>query len=245
MSAIIAMKDAVRLFIGDAGTSLTAANKVGSLTTVGDIGGEAELIDVTTIESMAREFVTGLVDSGTMEVTQNLTGTEYNTMTAYRDNGTELIWGLSIWGKKNGQPVQVLGLTARGVISNVTLSGISTGSILTVNTSVKINGLILKTFVDPIGAVFGNLITGITVSTVGGVEATVEVGDTLQLVTAIEPFDASNPGVTWTASDGGATVSAAGLVTGVAEGDVTITATAQDGSGVTGSLSVTVTDANV
>ncbi|MDE7368139.1 MAG: Ig-like domain-containing protein, partial [Lachnospiraceae bacterium] len=63
-------------------------------------------------------------------------------------------------------------------------------------------------------------------------DTTIGIGETLQLSVAIQPEDALDPTVTWTTSDAAiATVDANGLVTAHGEGTVTITATANDGSG--------------
>jgi uncharacterized protein YjdB len=75
----------------------------------------------------------------------------------------------------------------------------------------------------------GTAVTGVTVFPSA---AAVVVGGTLQLSKTIAPSNASNQNVTWTSSNTNvATVnSSSGLVTGVALGNATITATTQDGS---------------
>lgn len=80
------------------------------------------------------------------------------------------------------------------------------------------------------------LVSGITVSgTASGV-----VGATTQLAVSILPVNATNQGVAWSSSNTNvATVSASGLVTMVAAGSATITATAADGSGILGTLNIT------
>ena len=71
--------------------------------------------------------------------------------------------------------------------------------------------------------------------------AEIEVGQTQQLAAAVLPSDAENKKIEWSSSDTSvATVNTNGLVTGVAKGEVTITATAKDGSGVTGSATIKV-----
>lgn len=69
----------------------------------------------------------------------------------------------------------------------------------------------------------------------------VEVGSTLQLSAEVVPENATKPEVTWS-SDAKeiATVDETGKVTGVTAGTATITAAATDGSGVYGSITVTV-----
>ncbi len=68
-----------------------------------------------------------------------------------------------------------------------------------------------------------------------------DVAGTQQLSVEVLPVTALDKEVTWTTSNGSiATVSSTGLVTAVAPGSCTITATAHDGSGVTGTCSITV-----
>ncbi len=67
-------------------------------------------------------------------------------------------------------------------------------------------------------------------------------GETLTLTPTVLPADATDKTVTWTTSDESVATVADGVVTAVAAGTATITATANDGSGVTGTCTVTVTD---
>ncbi|MFS0817078.1 phage major tail protein, TP901-1 family [Lysinibacillus sp. 1P01SD] len=70
---------------------------------------------------------------------------------------------------------------------------------------------------------------------------TVAVGDTGSIVANVVPVNATNKSVTFTSSDEAiATVNAQGVVTGVADGSATITATTDDG-GFTATTAVTVT----
>ncbi len=67
------------------------------------------------------------------------------------------------------------------------------------------------------------------------------IGETVTLSATVAPADADNKSYTWSSSnDAVATVTQSGVVTAVAEGNATITATANDGSGVKGSCAVTV-----
>ncbi|ADU69429.1 Ig-like domain-containing protein [Pantoea sp. At-9b] len=73
--------------------------------------------------------------------------------------------------------------------------------------------------------------------------ASVAEGATTQLTATVAPSDATNTSVTWSSSNTAiATVNASGLVTGVAEGSATITATTADGS-FTSTSTITVTAA--
>jgi uncharacterized protein YjdB/beta-glucanase (GH16 family) len=85
-------------------------------------------------------------------------------------------------------------------------------------------------------------VTGITVSPTS---ASIASGTTQQLTATINPSNASNKTVTWTSSNTSvATVNSSGLVTGVAAGSATITATTQDGA-KTATSAISVTTANV
>lgn len=85
-------------------------------------------------------------------------------------------------------------------------------------------------------------VTGITVTAEGGA-ASVENGSTIQLTASVLPDNAADKSVTWSSSDtSSATVDADGLVTAKAVTDkVTITATANDGSNVKGTIDLAVT----
>ena len=68
-------------------------------------------------------------------------------------------------------------------------------------------------------------------------------GDTQTLTAAITPNNAANKDFTWSSSDGAiATVDMSGVVNAVKVGNVNITATASDGSGVTGTFSINVSE---
>ncbi len=83
--------------------------------------------------------------------------------------------------------------------------------------------------------------TGFAVTGASGATSIGAVGGTLQLTATVVPAGADNPGVTWSSGTPGvATVDANGLVTAVASGQTTITATAADASGLTGTLTLTV-----
>ena len=87
------------------------------------------------------------------------------------------------------------------------------------------------------------LVTSITINGT----TTLTVGNTITLTATVLPENATNTTVTWSSSDTSvASVdSTSGLITAHAAGTTTITATAADGSNVTGTCTVTVSAANV
>ncbi len=90
-----------------------------------------------------------------------------------------------------------------------------------------------------LGAEAGVDVESITLS--GGTTITTDNG-TLQLVAAILPEDATNKVLKWTVENGTgkATVNSEGLVTGVSDGTVTVTAAATDASYVDATIEITI-----
>ena len=81
-----------------------------------------------------------------------------------------------------------------------------------------------------------NLVSEITLAALA-----IYVGESKAITATVKPDDATNKELTWKSSDESiATVDNTGKVTGKKIGTATITATAQDGSGVSGSCTVTV-----
>lgn len=85
------------------------------------------------------------------------------------------------------------------------------------------------------------LISSILVS--GATTITTDKG-TLQLTAALLPLNATNQSVTWSIVNGtgNATISSTGLVTAVENGTVTAQATANDGSGIFGTLNILISN---
>ena len=82
------------------------------------------------------------------------------------------------------------------------------------------------------------LVSQITVSGA----STVKVGKTIQLSAAVKPENAANKAVKWSISSGSsyASITQDGVLTGIAAGKVTVKVTAQDGSGISATFTVTV-----
>ena len=70
---------------------------------------------------------------------------------------------------------------------------------------------------------------------------------TYQVKAAILPTDATDKSLTWVISNGmgNATVNTSGLVAAVSNGTVTIKASANDGSGISGTLDIVITNQKI
>jgi uncharacterized protein YjdB len=88
-------------------------------------------------------------------------------------------------------------------------------------------------------------VSGITVSGYSGLAATITSNrGTLQLSASISPSNATIQSITWTIlnNTGQASISPSGLVTAIADGTVIATASSNDGSGVYGTLTITISN---
>lgn len=88
------------------------------------------------------------------------------------------------------------------------------------------------------------LVSEISVTGEGGANIITQENGTLQMIATVTPANATNKAVTWSIHNGTgeATISATGMVTAVSNGTVTARATANDGSGITGELVITISD---
>jgi uncharacterized protein YjdB len=86
-------------------------------------------------------------------------------------------------------------------------------------------------------------VTGITLTGAGGATTITQDNGSLALTATVAPSNATNKSVTWSIANGTgqATISTAGVVTAISNGTVTARATANDGSGIVGSLVITIT----
>ena len=124
-------------------------------------------------------------------------------------------------------------------------------TVATVSAAGEVTALSLGEAVITATAAGGSGVTASCTVTVGRVpvasvlldksEATLNAGESLALAVTILPEDATDKSVTWTSSnDDVATVSSDGVVTAVGAGTADVTATANDGSGLSATCVVTV-----
>ncbi len=87
-------------------------------------------------------------------------------------------------------------------------------------------------------------VNGITVTGANGAKTISTYHGTLQVSAAILPANATNKTIAWSVQNGTgqATISASGLVTALSNGTVTARATANDGSGIYGTLIITISN---
>ena len=240
MAGIVSMKDNVRLFIW-LDDVVKAQNKLGNLVQIGDIGGETETVETTTLESMAKEYETGFTDNGTIDLVQNLTSDEYTFMEQLLNDGVVFNFGVSVWSRRDKQ--QKLGLKSSGVVTSLKATGFETGSLVQVNTTIQVSGALTNDFVDPIG--FDPI--RVNKITLDGTKTIATKGGTTKITATVEPEGAVNKKLIYTLVGDSATYvklsdsdGASVTVTALADGVATIKATATDGSGVSGTIQVTV-----
>lgn len=98
-----------------------------------------------------------------------------------------------------------------------------------------------KGYLDNIIITTSTLISSITLSG----QSSVEKGNVINLTASVMPADAENKALIWTSSDSSVAavegVGTSAIVRGIKKGTATITAAAQDGSGITVSKTITVT----
>lgn len=87
------------------------------------------------------------------------------------------------------------------------------------------------------------LVTEINVTSAQGIS--IEVGQTSQMSAAVLPAEATEQSVTWSMEGSGGSIDENGLLTGQSVGLITVIASAKDGSGITGSLEITVGNPNI
>jgi len=177
---------------------------------------------------------------GTWEFTAHWTVIPY-TITYHMDSGTNNAANPATYNTES-QDIHLVAPTRTGyTFAGWTGTGITGDPVLTVTISQGSTGNLEYTAhwtLIPIG------ITGITLS--GPSKIGIGAACARTITATIAPLNATNQTLTWTSSDTSiATVDNTGVVTGVKAGAVTITATAADGSGKKGTISITVTTAKL
>ncbi|AWK49998.1 hypothetical protein DIC82_02330 [Clostridium beijerinckii] len=156
-------------------------------------------------------------------------------------NKQDVTW--SIENRTGSASIDANGLVTAKSNGTVTVKATATnkdGSTVVGSTTITISGQLLKIPVE-----------GIVLS---GADTITADGGTLQMTASILPTTASNKSVTWsvekvgdtgTIMDGNATISSTGLLKALADGKVTVKATANDGSGIVKTKVITISGQSI
>ncbi|MCP4438186.1 MAG: T9SS type A sorting domain-containing protein, partial [Aureispira sp.] len=141
----------------------------------------------------------------------------------------------------------ITGGTGSGTISGTgLLTAVTNGTVIVRATANDGSGVFGETTIMVSGQ--NILVTSITVQGQGGATTITTNGGTLQMVETVLPGLATNQAVTWSITAGGTgtgTISGTGLLTAVTNGTVIVRATANDGSGVFGEETITISNQTV
>ena len=90
-----------------------------------------------------------------------------------------------------------------------------------------------------------NLVNNITIQSAGNL-TDLEANQTLQLIASVLPLNVTNANIIWSIVNGTGTgtIDSTGLLTGLTPGTIIVTATAADGSGIIGQITITITAQN-
>lgn len=188
-------------------------------------GDDVETI-TTTVEAVT-VMATGIsLDQTTLSIVKGQTGTLTATVTPDEATDKTVTWSSSD---------DTVATVADGVVTAIAIG--------TATITAEANGTD-PSDPTPVQATCEVTVTPVKVTeiTLNATEATVNKGETYALaVNAVLPDDAENKTVTWSSDNTAvATVDTDGVVSGVAGGTANITATANDGSGVSATCAVTV-----
>ena len=183
-----------------------------------------------TINMSLKDAVMGLVlNTENLELALNETATLQATVTPDDAYSKEVIW--------RSEDVSIATVNTDGVVTAV---GVGTTSIRATTANGELSAYCAVSVVIPVQSVSINL---------PDAQSTIKAGETLQLssYTTITPLDATNQHLDWTSSNPKvATVGGDGMVTAVAGGSTTITATAVNGKSASCVITVqTVIDGNL
>jgi uncharacterized protein YjdB len=195
--------------------------------------------------------------NGTVTITLTNQTVLVTSITVSASGGSETITGLGTTLQLNAAVSPSNASNKSVVWSVVNGTGQATINSSGLLTSVSLGTITAKASASDGSGVFGTLlvnvvsgivyVSSISVTGEGGLNSIDEPGGTLQLIADVTPADASDKSLTWSLNNGSgrATISSAGLVTAEETGTVTATATANDGSGISGSMQIEIyTDPN-
>lgn len=170
----------------------------------------------------------------------NLTGTEVTGLSYSLIKRVDKYYlGITLTGNKRTFTTEVL---LNNIVTNTAVQMDSTDIGLSGFTSIQYNynQPPLTTSGGSSGTV-SKPVTAIIVTGEGGATSITTASGNLQMSAVVEPSDADITSLNWTVDDTGiAAISSSGLLTAQSNGTVEVTATARDGSGVTGTKQITI-----
>lgn len=178
-------------------------------------------VPVTNIDIVAAGDVTTLLEGETLQLSATVTPTDATDKSV-------------TWSVTNDTGAATI--SESGLLTAVSVGGVTV--VATANDGSEVTGALEITITDqPI------LVESIAVSSENDLSM-ITIEETLQFSATITPTNSTDPGVTWSVSEGtgAATISAEGLLTPASLGEVTVIATANDGSGVTGEMQLVIAE---
>jgi uncharacterized protein (TIGR02145 family) len=236
----VALLNVYKFQLADESTAASAKGMMIYNTSSSTIGGQGEGIYIWTGSQW--RFLS-VFDDGTVRVTGITVGgddivvsesqTQY-TATVLPANATnaEIEWSITSTG--GSSQISATGLFTAGLPGQATIRA-------TAKDGTEVFGEKVVT-INPKPATV--LITGIVISAAGDT-ASVTTGEKRQLTATVTPANATNQALNWSITNvyglaEGSTVDQSGLVSGSSYGRITVKATAQDGSGVSGEYDLAV-----
>ncbi|MDD4989504.1 MAG: peptidoglycan-binding protein, partial [Candidatus Pacebacteria bacterium] len=199
----------------------------------------ATINNVTSSSSIS--FTTSeALGSGSITIT-NTGGTTDDTVHTCTLKGTALNSGshtISLSDTTNGCTSDVSSLVSGAVYSFVFAGSDAAGNVAEPVTSTDV---LFDTTIPTVS------VTSIAVSGTGDATTIETLSGTLQMFADVLPVDATDSSVTWSVipGTGSASIDGSGLLTAITDGDVTVRATANDGSGVYGEIVITISGQTV
>jgi hypothetical protein len=133
-----------KLYMFDVGSEATESDLIPNLVSIGDIGGEIDEIDTTTLDTSGyKEFAPSLRDCGSVDFEANIDKVTYvdRLQTQFdklsTDSDIYKMFGISF---PVGTSTENMDKQFKGFIKSLKLTGISTDGLLKVNFTVRITG---------------------------------------------------------------------------------------------------------
>jgi uncharacterized protein YjdB len=210
---------------------------IGSFTVNGTISGSSTLaVANVTVTAAPNVAVTGIVI--TSAGNSNSIATKDGTLqmsavvTPMHADNTTITWSVV---SANGTVTNMATISSDGLLTAIkdgsvkVIATANDGSGVTASQMITISGQILK-------------VNSITVTGQNSVSAVTYKGATLQMLANVLPANANDKTITWSVVNGTGTASidTSGVLKGLSDGTVNVFATAKDGSGITGTQTITI-----